>query len=80
MGAFELFVYALTMSVISSAIAMLLAPKPQKPVAGQLEVPTAEEGGSIPVCFGTNIVKQSNVIWYGDPRVDPIYSKGGGKK
>lgn len=74
MTGFELFIYSLVMSVISAAIASLLAPKPEKPVAGQLEVPTAEEGGNIPVCFGTNLVKQSNVIWYGDAKVDPIYS------
>lgn len=79
MGAFEMFVYSIIMSVISSAIAALLAPKPEKPVAGQLEVPTAEEGGVIPVCFGTNIIKQANVVWYGDPKTYEIHSDSGKK-
>lgn len=50
------------------------------PEAGNLDTPTAEEGGSIPVVFGTVIVNKSNVIWYGDAKTDPIYSDGGGKK
>lgn len=31
------------------------------------DVPTAEAGGSIPVVFGTYLIKSSNIVWYGDP-------------
>lgn len=75
-----LLYYALASVVMSYAVAMLTAKNTnQKPTAGQLDVPTAEEGGCIPVCFGTNLVKQSNVVWYGDPGVTKIKSKGGKK-
>lgn len=73
------FVVALVMLVVSYAITIAMTPKPEKPVAGQLDVPTAEAGGNVPVCFGENILKQSNVIWYGNPSATPIKSKGGKK-
>lgn len=71
--------WMVVMMVVSYAISQSMQPKPQKPVAGQLDVPTAEEGGSIPVCFGTNVCKQSNIIWYGDAGTKAIKSKGGKK-
>ncbi len=76
---YAMFAYAIVMLVISYAITMSMQPKPQKPVAGQLEIPSAEQGSNVPVCFGENIVKQSNVIWYGDASVQPIKTKGGKK-
>ncbi|WP_337223572.1 hypothetical protein [Pseudomonas aeruginosa] len=79
MTGLEYLFVALVMAVVSYAITLSMAPKPEKPVAGQLDVPTAEEGGCIPVCFGKNIIKQSNVIWYGVPSVEPIKTKGGKK-
>lgn len=74
--------YAFVMLVVSYALQSLITPKirQENPEAGKLEVPTAEEGGSIPVCFGTNLIKDSNVIWYGDSKTTPIYTEGGGKK
>ena len=70
---------AVVMMVVSYVIQMALAPTPDQPTAGNLDVPTAENGGSIPVAFGTNLFKTSNVIWYGDARVEEI-RKSGGKK
>lgn len=75
----QLFILALVMLVVSYAITLSMTPKPTKPVAGQLDIPTAEEGGNIPVCFGENIIKQSNVVWFGDAGVEPIKSSGGKK-
>lgn len=72
-------VYALVMMVISYAIQVATAPKPQVPTAGELEVPTPAAGATVPVLFGTNIVKSSNIIWYGDASVTPIKTKGGKK-
>jgi len=76
---YELFIYAIVMIIISYGMMMIMAPKPEKPVAGQLDIPTAEQGGNVPVCFGENVMKQSNVIWYGNASTIPIKS-GGGKK
>lgn len=71
--------YAIVMMIISYAISASMAPKPQNAVAGNLDVPTAKEGDSIPVIFGTVMVKTSNVIWYGDPGTEDIKSSGGKK-
>lgn len=79
MTGLEFFAYALISGAISIALTMITAPKPKNPTPGQLDVPTAEEGAIIPVCFGTNIIKQSNVVWYGDPSVAEIRAKGGKK-
>lgn len=75
---FPLFV-SLAMMIVSAALQASMQPKPKAPEAGSLDVPFADEGGVIPVCFGTNIVKSSNVIWYGDSSTQPIYSSGGKK-
>lgn len=79
MTGIEYLVYAVVMLVVGYAITIAMQKAPEKPVAGQLDVPTAEQGGNVPVCFGENIVKQSNVVWYGDPSVTEIKSKGGKK-
>lgn len=74
-------IVSLVMMVISSALQASAAPKGQKePEAGKLDVPTAEEGKPIPVIFGTVIIKDSNVTWYGDANTSAIKSQGGGKK
>ena len=65
--------------VISTAVSYALAPKPEKPKPAELDdfqFPTAEEGRSIPVVFGTVRITGANVIWYGDLNSSAI--KGGG--
>ena len=65
--------------VISTAVSYALAPKPEKPKPAELDdfqFPTAEEGRSIPVVFGTVRITGANVIWYGDLSSSGI--KGGG--
>ena len=79
MTGLELFAFALIMMAVSYAITASMAPKAQKPVAGQLDIPTAAQGGSVPVCFGENVVTESNVIWYGGASVTAIKTKGGKK-
>lgn len=71
--------YAFVMMIVSYAIQAAMAPKPQTPISGQLDVPVAQEGGTISVIFGTVLVKDANVIWYGDAATSEIRS-GGGKK
>lgn len=72
-------VYAIVMMIVSYAISVSMAPKPETPEAGKLDVPTADEGGTISVIFGTVLKKDCNVVWYGDPSQQAIKS-GGGKK
>ncbi len=66
------FLIQLAILVITSAIAYALAPKPPKQKAPTLEdfdLPTAEEGRSIPWIFGTYKITDPNFIWYGDLEV-----------
>lgn len=75
----QLFV-ALVMMIVSAALQASMQPKPKSPESGKLDVPLAQDGDVIPVAFGTNVAKTSNVNWYGDSGTTPIYSSGGGKK
>ncbi|MDY0307886.1 MAG: hypothetical protein RBR18_15765 [Desulfovibrionaceae bacterium] len=45
-----------------------------------IDVPTATEGRPVPVLFGTRLIENPNVVWWGDLRTVAIKSKGGGKK
>lgn len=75
------FIAGVILAVIST---FLLRPKPPggtpPPTLGDIRVPTAEDGRSIPVVFGCRIIRGPNVVWYGDARTTPIKVKGGGKK
>ena len=71
--------------VITTVIGALLAPRPPKPAAptpGNLDVPVAESGKPIPVLFGTRVIRQANVVWYGDVKTTEIRQSPGraGKK
>ncbi|WP_281686699.1 hypothetical protein [Pseudomonas citronellolis] len=69
---------AVAMMVISYAMTASMN-QSMKPEAGSLDIPTADEGDNVPVVFGENLLKNSNVIWYGDPKITKIKSKGGKK-
>ena len=73
--------FALVMMVISNAIQMILMPRPENndAVVGDMDIPTAEDGKTIPVVFGTILLKDSNIIDYFDAQAEAIKS-GGGKK
>jgi hypothetical protein len=65
--------------VLTVALAML-APKPkitdQRPASlGEFQFPTATEGRSLPLVWGTVKVPGSNVCWYGDLKAVPITKK-----
>ena len=71
--------------VISAAISALLAPRPnvQDAQPGQLgdkDLPMANRDAPIPVLFGTRVLSQPNVVWWGQVQVIPIRKSGGGKK
>lgn len=78
MGFWIPFLVAIGLQVV----AYLLMPKPKQPspaAAETFEVPTAQEGASIPVLFGTRRIKGASVVWYGHIKTVPIKSKGGKK-
>lgn len=72
----------IVIGVVSLVLSAMLAPKPQNPKPGGLgdiKVPQAKEGGSIPVLFGTRDIEAPNVVWYGDLKTVAVKSKGGKK-
>ncbi len=63
------FLVALLVAVALSIISYAITPRPKAPkpeAAKQLEDPVAEAGIERPVPFGTIIVTQLNVLWFGD--------------
>ncbi|MFO0336120.1 MAG: hypothetical protein ACK53C_14095 [Pseudomonadota bacterium] len=78
---FSVFVQ-IALLIVSAYLSAALAPKPKPPEAaglGDVDAPTAQEGGAIPVIFGTVWLRAPNVVWYGDLRTTPIRKKGGKK-
>ncbi len=68
--------------VALTVLSAMLAPKPQNPKPGGLgdiKVPQAKEGDSIPVLFGTRDIAAPNVVWYGDLKTVAVKAKGGKK-
>ncbi|WP_027855201.1 hypothetical protein [Marinobacterium litorale] len=64
------------------AASFLLVPKPKQPnpaAAEEFDIPTAQEGKSIPVLFGTRVIKGASVVWYGDIKTKAIKKKSGKK-
>lgn len=72
-------IWAVVMMIVAYAIQVYLTPKPKNASFGQLDVPVAEEGATISVVFGTVLIKDANVMWYGDSGTKEIYSSGGKK-
>ncbi len=63
--------------VISYAITPKSEPQSSKP--GNIDTPTADEGGDIAVLFGTRDIHRQNIVWYGDISAIAIKKKGGKK-
>lgn len=75
--------YAFVMMIASYAISYYTTRKMQKgqqAQVGEMDIPTAEAGKTVPVVFGTILVKSSNVIDYFDPKTSEIKSESGGGK
>ncbi len=69
----------LAVFLIAILAARALAPKPADPVPGDIssQLPTAEAGKEIPVLFGTRIIAQPNVVWWGDVKAQKIEDNSG---
>lgn len=69
--------------VISTALSILLAPKPPKPPndeAQAQEAPQNDPSKYVPVIFGRARIKDPIIAWYGNTKAVPIMSDQGGKK
>lgn len=55
--------------------------KPEKETElTQLSAPTVEEGGQIPVLFGSRMISAPMIAWFGDTRITKVSIPGKGKK
>lgn len=74
---------ALGIALIAVAASIFIRPnKAEPPKAATLSdftIPTAEEGRSIPVLFGTRMISGANVTWYGDLGKRAIVKESGKK-
>lgn len=66
-------------------LSLFLTPKPKvnNAVAAteiSATLPSNEVGKEIPILFGTKVIKNPLVSWYGNLNSVPIRKKGGGKK
>ncbi len=62
------FLTAFLIGLVLNVVAYMLMPKPKQakpPEAQDGEDPVAEAGKTLPVVFGTMIVKELNVLWFG---------------
>ncbi len=71
--------------VVTTVLSAMLAPRPKMQEAqpgqiGDKDIPMASQDAPIPVLFGTRLITQPNVVWWGDLRVVPIRKSSGGKK
>lgn len=65
----------LILMVISTIVSIMFRPVPVPPAAAgfaDLQVPVATAGAPIPVIFGTVLIKNPNVVWFGDLTANPI--------
>lgn len=67
--------------IVALVISYAMMPKsePQNSKPGNVDSPTAEEGGDVPVLFGTRTIQRQNIVWYGDVSTQAIKKKGGKK-
>lgn len=66
--------------LIAVVISIFTAPKPVTPKPASLsdfDMPTAEPGRNLPVVFGTVLMRDPNVVWYGDFAYSKIRVKSG---
>ena len=72
----------LLITVALAVITYLITPKPKTEklkAANAVDVPTTEAGRTLPVIFGTVMIRDPNVVWFGDMKVKAV-KKSGGKK
>jgi hypothetical protein len=76
------FIVQAVIMIIAIIVAVALAPKPPQPKPNALadfDAPTAEEGKPYCKVFGEAVIRDPNVIWYGDLSSEAIRKKGGKK-
>lgn len=76
---FFAYLAIIAVSYFLSTAAMPKPPKQKPAMLADFDVPTAELGREVSVLFGTELIEDPNVIWFGDLSSKAIKSKGGKK-
>lgn len=73
---------AIIMMIASYAITRSQLKNMKSPTmeAGKLDIPQPEEGKDIAMIFGTELIEDPALIYYGGARVEPVYAKEEGMK
>lgn len=72
------FVIQLAISVVSAAVSYAMAPKPDDTTASNKPGrPVAKDGMIIPMVFGPALVRDVNVLGFGDVSQHAIIANGG---
>lgn len=58
------------------AVNQIKPPEHADPTRADIEAPVAELGKNIPVLFGTVLIQDANVAWWGDFSTKAIKTKG----
>lgn len=69
--------------VVGLLVAYSQVPKAQNQKSAafsDVQAPTAEEGREIPVLFGTMMIRNPNIVWYGNFSAAPVEGSSGSKK
>lgn len=68
----------LLVAIAMMVLTFLLAPKPKieklKPDT-EIEVPATEVGRPLPVIFGTVIIRNPNIVWFGNIMIKEVKKK-----
>lgn len=67
----------LALMVISAL--MTKSPKTVSQKPGEFDATTVDSSSPVPVLFGTRLMSNPNLVWYGDVRTKAIKTKGGKK-
>lgn len=70
------FIVAAIATIAAYALTPSVASQPPSTLEDS-NVPTATEGGAVPVVFGTYVVKSANIVWYGDLGYKAVKADGG---
>tara|TARA_R110000868_G_scaffold294108_1_gene554625 strand:- start:25 stop:264 length:240 start_codon:yes stop_codon:yes gene_type:complete len=74
-------VIIIIMMIAAMAASMFMGSQQPPPVQDQtLEVPTTNIGTPIGVLFGTRLIQQPNVVWYGHINIVKVKISVAGKK
>lgn len=66
--------------VVGVSLLLIRPPETEPLLAGEVDIPKAEEGEALGRVYGTVWLSDPQVHWWGDVSAVPIHQESGGKK